>query len=166
MQYQAPEVRIEYSFMKNKVDFKINPIAIEHENALSFKKDKGIESVSRNLLNESITSPSRNAILNQRFIELSNIFRELEFENEEIMLTAFNILQSCLISNKTDIELTKTSDNELLLFRKKNGEYSNIIIDEDGDISYIHIGKKLGDEKSGYFPKKNGFDYSEFASML
>lgn len=163
---KEPKVRIEYSITQNNETIKVNPIAVETDNSISAHINKGINTSSRKYLNESITFPSRQALLNQHFLEIKSIYKELNFSDPQIALTAFNIIQLCVIKNILDIKIAKSSDNELLIYRKKNGAYSNLVFDEDGDISYLYIGTKPGTEKTEYFPKKNGFDYSRFASML
>jgi hypothetical protein len=164
---KEPKVRVEYSIPLNQqLTRKVNPIVIENDSALSLYSDKGVNTSSRNYLNESITFPSRNMFLMQKFNQIKNIYEELNFNNSDIIFTALNIIQSCIIKNVTDLNVSKTGEKELLLFRSKNGEFSNLLIDEDGDVSYIFIGKKKGSEKTEYFPKAKGFDYSKLASLL
>ena len=169
MQYQEtkePKVRIEYTIPKDNQTIKVNAVAIDNDNALCSHVEKGINTSSRRYLNESITSPSRNMILAQHFYEIKNVYQALNFQNPQIFLTAFNIIQLCVIKNISDIKISKSGENELLLYRNKNGEFSNILIDEDCDVSYMFIGKKPGTERTEYFPKEKGLDYSKFASLL
>lgn len=164
---KEPKVKVEYSIPLNQKNTrKLNPIVIQNDNALSLNLDKGLNTSSRNYLNESITFPSRNMYLMQKFNQIKDIYENLNFDNTEIIFTAMNIIQSCIIKNVYDLNISKTGDRELLLFRSKNGEFSNLLIDEDCDVSYMFIGKKPGFEKTDYFPKSKGFDYTKLASLL
>ncbi len=164
---KEPKTRIECTnYSITSANKAISSFVVESDNPLSITDERGVNTTSRIYLNESITLPSRQALLDNQIRSIARIYQILQFSNAEIFLTAFNIIQLCAIRNINDIDISKTSDNEMLLFRKKDGEFSNIVIDEDGDISYFFIGKKPGSEKTKYFPKKDGFDYSQLASLL
>jgi hypothetical protein len=146
---------------------KIAPNLIgDNDNSISEIRNYGIDTISRGHLNESITNPSRQMVFNQSFNQVVKMCKDLDFQDEQIVLTAMNIVQSCLIRNISDIKISKTGNHELLLFKKKHNGFANIIIDEDCDVSFMFIGDKLGTEKSKFYPKSKGFNYSEFASLL
>ncbi len=141
-------------------------VIVDNGNSISEEQSHDIKSVSRGHLNESITNPSRQMFFNSSFNQINQLYKELNFVDEEIIITALKIVRTCLMRNINDIQISKTGNQEILIYRKKSKGFSNLIIDEDCDISYMFIGEKLGSEKSHFFPKSKGFNYSEFASLL
>lgn len=164
---KEPEVRIEYSITQGThAKINLNPIVTEHDNSIYSSNQKGISSSSCKELIESLTSPSRQMFLNQKFDQIRKIYFELDMKNPQVAVIAFNIIQSCVLENISDVVISKTGDKELLLYRNKQGAFSNLLIDEDGDVSYMFIGKRSGEEKTEFFPNENSFDYTKFAALL
>src|SRR5688500_4622896 len=63
----------------------------------------------------------------------------LGYNNPLVIDIANDILTSCRNQNKFDVTISRTGDNEILIYRKENGEYKNIMIDESGDIEFLYI---------------------------
>ena len=42
----------------------------------------------------------------------------------------------------TDIKISRTGENEILIFRENEKCFYNILVDEDSDISFLFIGNK------------------------
>ncbi len=164
---KEPKIKIEYSIANEKnVPISMNPVVIDNDNSLCTEQHIELNHNTRRFLNESITSPSRKMFLNENYNKIKLIYLDLNYKNPEVLETAFNILQSCILNNITDINVSKTGDKEILIYRNKNGEFSNLLIDEDGDVSFMFIGKNAGTERTYFFPKSQGFDYTQFTSLL
>lgn len=161
-----PKVRIEYSIGSKEESIKVNPISADNDNSLCSLTKHAYLETSRRYLNESITLPSRNAQLAKHFVEIKAVYQDLKLKDPSVFLTAFNIVQLCVIQNITDVVVSKTTDSEILLYRKKGNEFSNVVIDEDGDVSHLYIGTKSGKEKSQYFPKSRGLNLTAIAALL
>jgi len=97
--------------------------------------------ISRNGFTESVTHPSPNSFLLNKSNEIGNVYKILGFANEEVLKIADNIIRECLSQNKLDIKISRTGDDELLIYRESNGIFNNIIIDSEGDIEFMHIPK-------------------------
>lgn len=65
------------------------------------------------------------------FYELTGI------NNENVICYALMIVSQAYILNKKDIIISRTGDNELLIYRNVDGEIRNIIIDKDCDIEFL-----------------------------
>jgi hypothetical protein len=160
------EVKTEYCIPLKDRKYKLNQLVTDSDMSITTTTLKIKSESTRSRLIESITNPSKHVLINENFRRIVKVYHELKFTNTDVILTAFNIIQYCLIKNINDVFISKTGNNELLLYRSKNGAFSNIVIDEDGDVSYIFIGDKPGTEISKYFPKSKGYDYAKLSSML
>lgn len=160
-----PRIRIEYKLSDDKNFTNYNPVLMSEDNSLSFES-LSPSPTSRRFLNESITLPSRRMLFNESFKSLHKVCHELGIENENSLKTALDIVQYCLAKNIKDFEISKTGDKEILLYRKKNSSFSNILIDEDSDVSYMFIGNLPGQGRSAYFPYEEGLDISKIVALF
>lgn len=87
--------------------------------------------------------------------ELLYLCDELKFNNE-VLDIGFELLNR--LKHKC-ITLSKTGDNEILIYTEKEGRFYNLLLDEDGDISFILIGIKIGEEKTEFFTPPFNYDY-------
>ena len=94
------------------------------------------------------------------------IYIELGFTNLEILTTTFKLLEKCLESNKFDIKISRSNDNEILIHRDLNGIYNNLLIDAEGDVTYMRIAKKIENAHSKVFFHSDGFDFDEIVRFL
>ena len=121
---------------------------------------------TRASLNESITSPSRQMFIINKLMEVKDVYEDLNFKNENVIKTSFEIIQRCTLNFMTDIVISKTSQDEILIYRKDNDKFLNLLIDEDGDISFVRIGKKMEDKKIEFFSSEEKIDFNKIVSML
>ena len=133
---------------KNKI------ISIEgiSESSVYVKKENVTNPTSRKCLIESFTQPSRNSFLKQKLEEVQKIYSLLEYENLAVLEISADIIKDCLSQNKRDIKISRTGENEILIFSENNGTYNNIIIDEDGDIEFLHIPINRDETYNEHFP--------------
>ncbi|MDZ4757993.1 MAG: hypothetical protein SGJ10_07645 [Bacteroidota bacterium] len=166
--YKEHKINVEFCIKsEDNTILNFNPIVGENDNSISVTNHPTSSyRTSRNFLNESITLPSRKMRLLQGAVALNHVYKELELDNPSVILTAINILQKCIINNISQIEISKTGNKEILIYKQKSSGFSNILIDEDGDVSYVFVGKKLGEEKTAYFSKQKGLDYQKIAELL
>ena len=121
---------------------------------------------TRTNLNESITNPSRKGFLATKLSELVTVYNELKINNIDAAISAFYILNICAQNKQFNVLVSKTTEKEILLYTRQKNKFRNLLIDEDGDIHYILIGSKLGEEDSAFFPKEKKFDYKHLASLI
>jgi hypothetical protein len=117
-------------------------------------------------MNESLTSPSRQNFIINNLFQVYKIYQELGFNNEEVIATISKILQNCILSGKTDIIPSKTAQGEILIYSKQGGIFNNLLIDEDGDISFLRIGNKKEDKMTAFFSHEKKIDYYKLVSLL
>lgn len=121
---------------------------------------------SRQTLNESITSPSRHNFLFNSFIKISQVYKELNFNNEKILSTSAEIIQRCVLVGKTNLNISKTAQEEILIYTSKNGKFNNILIDEDGDISLLRVGDTKEDKFTAFYPLNDKIEFNTIVSFL
>jgi hypothetical protein len=110
---------------------------------------------SRNGLSESLSFPSRIKRL-QRYIEaLVQIRSELDGFNNDVLKFTLDIISSFVISNDGELVVSKTSENEILLYTSENNSYKNILIDDDGDMQFMFIASNRNESFNEYFDKGN-----------
>lgn len=97
------------------------------------------------------------------FEKFKEIYNELDFTNEDILNTGNEIIKKCEDKN---IIISKTGDNEIIIYTKKDNGFYNLIIDEDNDISFIYIGYKIGDSKVEFFHEQKSFDFDYICSLI
>jgi hypothetical protein len=117
-------------------------------------------------LNESLTTPSAKSFLNSKLSDLDKVCKELNFDNIKSIVAAFKIINICISNKKFDISVSKSSEDEILIFSKKNNQFHNVLIDNDGDIQFILIGNKIGDEKYSVFSSDENIDFAKIAALL
>jgi hypothetical protein len=126
----------------------------------------GHSQTSRQALNESITAPSRHSFLLNNFIKIAQTYKELNFNNEKILNVSVELLQRCALLGKTNLNISKTSQEEILIYTSKNGKFNNILIDEDGDISLLRVGDKKEDKFTAFYSSNEKIDFSTIVSFL
>lgn len=132
-----------------------------------FKNDNEVyNQISRKDLIESITQPSRNSLIKTKIEELLSIYSTIGFQNEAIIEIATDVIRDCLNQDKKDIKISRTGENELLIYREIDGVFNNIIIDEDADIEFLHIPINRADTYNEYYPFIENIDTYNLASKL
>ena len=80
--------------------------------------------------------------------KLLSIYYELGFNDGKVLSLAIEIFVEYTKKGRVEIlHISKTGDNELLLYTVNEGNYSNIIIDEDADVEFLYVSKN---RKSSY----------------
>lgn len=159
------EKRISLVYDINSKLRSFNPVMVSDDIALTkTKKDKF--ATTREALNESITAPSKQSFIINNARVVFKLSKELCFENEKVLSTSFKILEECATQNKMDLITSKTAQGELLFFTKKNGVFNNILIDEDGDVSFLRMGKTKEETRTTFFANDGGLNYTKIVSLL
>lgn len=71
--------------------------------------------------------------------ELEKLKQVLDFDDNTPFELAERIIKKL---DGIDIKISRTGDDEILIFRELNGSFYNILVDEDCDISYLFIGNE------------------------
>jgi len=87
----------------------------------------------------------------EKIKEIQSIYQLVGFDNSEILVLAETIIKHCLSLAKTDLKISRTGENEILIYRQNNGAINNIIIDKDGDIEFMRIGKNRATSFNEYY---------------
>lgn len=120
-----------------------------------------------NFTSFSFSSYSNNPLLPSKIAEIQAIFKELKFKKEAILEIASDILDEAFIQGKTDIKISKTGDNELLIYTFSDGNYKNILIDGDADIEYLYIPQERENTFNEHFSfVMNDFSPKQLAEKL
>lgn len=140
-------------------------LILEDSSVTSFQKKYRFQT-SRGQLNESITVPSRMTFISNNLFEIHKIYQELNFNNSSVIESSFKILEKCSLNGKTDIKTSKTAQGEILIYRKKGDSFSNLLIDEDGDVSFMKFGKSQNEKRVEFFSSETKLDYNKIVSLL
>lgn len=113
-------------------------------------------------------NPSSSKIISEDEIRLPEILAEKISEiTSSLNLTEdvksdINKLTTKLYSSniKNNIEVSKTSDGELVIYSKSRKNYKNILIDEDGDIELVLLPEK-GKASNIFYSKETGINFSK-----
>jgi len=86
------------------------------------------------------------------FSVFSIMYDLLNFENDEVLKIGSKIIWECINQEKKDIQISRTGENELLIFRNVRGTFNNIIIDGDCDIEFMSIPPDRSSAYNIYYP--------------
>jgi len=121
---------------------------------------------SRKGLTESVTQPSRNNFIKQKLEDLYQLYNKLGYQNEAVLQIGSDIIKDSLHLKKMDIKISRTGENEILIFRETEGTFNNIIIDEDADVEFLHIPLNRSETYNEHFSFIDNFDTFALASKL
>lgn len=139
------------------------------EEVANFHLHKIFDFPSKKRNPESLTKPSRRSFFYNAFNKLNKIVSELKLNNEEreiMHLVGRNILNQLLLQNKRDAIVSKTGNNELLIYRITDDEYRNLIIDEEGDIELLIISKDQRKSDTKNYFLEDGLNYKDLIENL
>jgi len=104
-------------------------------------------------------------IIELLIIRFNTLYDELGFDNQSVIILGASLIEECIRQDK-DITISKTTDNEILIYTDHDGSFDNLIIDHDGDIEYICIPKNRTMVYNEYFRNDGGIDIEELVSMI
>jgi hypothetical protein len=87
----------------------------------------------------AVTQPFTTDLMVNKLNDLLKVYGILGFTNEVVLEISKDIIEEAFTQSKKGIKISYTGDGELLIYREENGEYRNIIIDNDGDVEYLNI---------------------------
>jgi len=117
-------------------------------------------------LHQSVKSDEHYYFLSQKVKDLNIVYQSLNCQNEAVLEIGIDIINNCILQDKIDIKISKTGENELLIFREYKGDFKNIIIDEDADIEFLHIPNDRSKTYNEHFPFIYNTDIAELVSKL
>ena len=102
-----------------------------------------VQSIVQLFLNDdygySQSSYNASNVLLNKMNDAINIYKNLNYSNSAVLDIINDILEESFSQLKTDVKVSKTGEGEILIYRNEGEEFRNIIIDNDGDIEYLHI---------------------------
>jgi hypothetical protein len=116
--------------------------------------------------NVGFTVSSTDNIMPNKEKQVIDTFQYLKYTNSAVLEIAFDILTALNNQSKDDFIISHTGDNELLIYRNNNGEFRNIIIDNDGDIEYLCIPKIRRNTYNEHYPFVLGINADQLAGKL
>ena len=79
-----------------------------------------------------------NIIVKQSIEELERLKPLLDFDDNE----PFRVAEKIINKLNDHVKVSRTGENEILIFREYEKCFYNILVDEDADISFMFIGNK------------------------
>jgi hypothetical protein len=160
----TPKVQYEYLIKDKKLSS--TPVIFGIDNSIT-KPEESDFSTSRKFLIESITEPSKRSFVRMKMLEITTVLLELNMDPEKLVSTAIGIIEECTINDKLDLVISKTAQNELLFYRKEGNHcFNNLLIDEDGDISFLKIGNSESDTKVRFFSNDSNLNIKTVVDLL
>lgn len=78
--------------------------------------------------------------MDKKRLSMTELKSLLKYDSEEPYKLAEIILGKVYELRDDEVILSRTGDDEILIFREVDGCFYNILIDEDNDLSYMFIG--------------------------
>lgn len=94
--------------------------------------------------------------------QLLYLCNDLKFNNN-VLDIGFELLNRLKHKN---ITLSKTGNDEILIYSEKEGRFYNLLLDEDGDISFLLIGVHMKETKTEFFSSEKPIDYDYICSLI
>lgn len=79
--------------------------------------------------------------------EVLETYNSLHYNNSTVLEIAFDIISELKNEGKNNFNISRTGDDEILIYRKIDGEYHNLIIDEDCNVVFLNI---TSDRRNSY----------------
>ena len=145
---------------------RINTISPKVEKLLKSLEELYADKTPRQGSAESITQPSQNNFMKQKLEDLCRLYAKLGYQNEAVLEIGSHIIRDSLLQKKTDIKISRTGENEILIFRETEGAFNNLIIDEEGDIEYLHIPVNRAETYNEHYSFADHLDTFSLVSKL
>lgn len=97
---------------------------------------------------------------------ITTLSKELSF-NDEVQSDIEKLLTKLYLTNSSkDINISKSIENEFVIFIASNGTYKNMLVDEDGDIELLIIPSDKTKTYNRRFYKEDGLNFSNVVSTF
>lgn len=97
---------------------------------------------------------------------IATLSKELSF-NDEVQSDIEKLLTKLHLTNSSkDINISKSIENEFVIFITSNGTYKNMLVDEDGDIELLIIPSDKTKTYNKRFYKEDGLNFSNVVSTF
>lgn len=97
---------------------------------------------------------------------IASISLELSFK-DEVQGDIEKLLTKLYLTNVSkSIDISKSAENEFVIFITSNGTYKNILVDEDGDIELLIIPSDKTKTYNKRFYKEEGLNFSNIVSTF
>lgn len=97
---------------------------------------------------------------------IGTLSKELSF-SDEVQSDIEKLLTKLYLTNSSkDINISKSIENEFVIFIASNGAYKNLLIDEDGDIELLIIPTDKTKTYNKRFYKEDGLNFSNVVSTF
>jgi hypothetical protein len=139
----------------SRLSFSIGEVRI-HNSSFSFEvKESGFATITEILrgkpMDRGLDDLQGSNFYIQKMREIKRVYYQLNYSKSSIFETIGNIITSCISLAKFDIEVSRTGEDEILIFRKVNGTFNNIIIDQEGNIEFLCIPPNRVDSYNQYY---------------
>ena len=114
----------------------------------------------------SIIQKADYPLIQENIRKLHDECKFLGIDNFDVLETGILILRECYWQEKGDINVSKTGEGEILIYREREGRYSNLLIDNDADVQYMHIGTNPSEANNKEFFREDGLGFKEIVSLL
>jgi hypothetical protein len=103
--------------------------------------------------------------INIAFSEVKLLFDDLGFKNKFVLDIAYKLIEESFNQN-INLMIGSSPEQIILYTENKPDCFSNIAIDEDGDISYMYFDKEPNLSKRTMYYFDQGLDYENLLSLL
>lgn len=128
-------------------------------------KDSLFKHHLRNFRNHKKPEPNFNQLIDW-LKQVVVVYKSVGFKDPSIISIACELIRHSIAQSKTEIIVTRSDDDEILIYRILENEYSNLLIDDEGDIKFIYVGSNLGRARSQVFYKEDGFNFQDIVKLF
>ena len=97
--------------------------------------------------------------------KVTSLCNKHQFSGEIQNLIEAIILESIRL-DKFNLSISEGGDEQIVISTENNGEFSNLAVDEDGDVSYMFFARNKENSKRKLYYYENKLDVKELASLL
>lgn len=105
-------------------------------------------------------------IIYNQIEKIKEIYESLYFQNSEVISIAENIIYSAIEQNLFHVNIMKGEEEIILYTERTPKDFRNLLIDEDGDISYFYFAQDKSKSERKLFFKEDGLNFKLLSSLL
>jgi hypothetical protein len=98
--------------------------------------------------------------------KIDNVFLDLNFSTEDPKIIGREIVKKLLFGGYHNLKISKTGENEFLVYTKHNGCLKNILVDGSGNIEIIVLPKEREKANNRIFFKEDGLYLSRIMTAF
>ena len=107
------------------------------------------------------------SLVDNKIEEIRSIYDELGWSNEGVIGLAEALLFESIKKEIFNLQISRSLDNRIMIFKEEaNQVFRNVLIDEDGDLSFILVPSDRTKATSEFYDLDEGIDLRKLITRL